>query len=167
MQNRLFVIKKAQECTNNRLKCQINNFGRQSYKTIALRCSALFYNLRKYLFLFGLVKKAFYNAVIDSEPIINIINSVMLQSCGRNVTTHSCKRYVVRVEKSHKNDLILKIDTPNCPFDLCGRVQNIIGKPQLGILWSRDSLGFKRLEIILELSGLHSELQACVSNKQS
>ena len=40
------------------------------------------------------------------------------------------------------------------------KLRDIIGKPQPGILWSRDSLGFERLyvEIILELSGLHSEL---------
>ena len=40
-----------------------------------------------------------------------------------------------------------------------------IGNPQLGILWSHDSLGFKRLwEIASDTCSLYSEIQACVSN---
>ena len=46
-----------------------------------------------------------------------------------------------------------------CKLRLEVQIKGPIGKPQVGILWSRDSLGFKDyVEIILELSGLHSEL---------
>ena len=36
-------------------------------------------------------------------------------------------------------------DVDGCRIAKGKKYENKIGKPQLGILWSRDSLGFKRL----------------------